>query len=218
AYRDQGQIQLALRDFEQSTRLGDGGEGLFATAEWLVASGRRGQALQALAGALSRGMDGAPVLINAGALLEAQGEPELALRAYTRAIEAPGAAREFVAEARAKRALLSFALGRVSADIFTDVEQALAVAPGGFSSRLADAYARLARKDVPAARERFERLHGERPTLATASGLLQTLKAAGDLDAARRLLAEHGGLTDDKDRRALNELALRLGLTEGPRS
>ncbi|MFN3630941.1 MAG: hypothetical protein ACK4XK_12945, partial [Casimicrobiaceae bacterium] len=42
AYRDQGQIQLALRDFEQSTRLGDGGEGLFATAEWLVASGRRG--------------------------------------------------------------------------------------------------------------------------------------------------------------------------------
>ena len=213
AYRDEGRMQLALRDFEQSTRLGDGGEGLFATAEWLVATGRSTQALQALAGALARGMDGAVVLINAGALFEAQGQPELALRAYSRAIEAPRAAPEFVAEARAKRALLSFALGRPSPEAFADVEQALQLAPRSFTSRLAEAYARLARGEAALAREHFERLHAERRSLPTAAGLLQSLKAAGDSEAARQQLEAHAGLTDEQDRRALAELAARLGLS-----
>lgn len=212
AWREAGNIRLALRDFEQSTRLGDGGEGLVAQAEWLIESGRAEQGLRAMAAALRRGVEDAFVFVNAGAALEGLGQADLALDAYRRAIESPRAEPSIRADAHARRALLSFALGRGSTEAIADMEQARTLAPNAFNTRLAEAYAALARGEAATAVGRFEALMAERVTLPAAAGLLQALKAAGQAARARTLLKDGFGALADRDREALQRLGQRLAL------
>ncbi|MCS6996092.1 MAG: hypothetical protein NZ533_03915 [Casimicrobiaceae bacterium] len=216
ALREAGQARLALRDFEHSTRLGDGGEGLFATAEWLAENGRIAQALQALAGAVRRGIEDSLVFVNAGVLLETHGEPVLALDAYSRAIASPRAEPGVKAEAHARRALLRFALGQADADTLGDVRTAQAFDPRAFHTRLASAYALLAEQKPGEAAAAFSALLNERASLRLYAGALQAFAAAGQRERAQTLLTEARTKLAAAEYAQLEPLAARLGLTATP--
>jgi len=172
ALREAGRIAEATLDFERSSQLGDGGEGMFNIATILAEAGRPAEAMSALRVALARGMRGPEIYYNAGALLQSLGARDEATDAFTRAIE--GASPFIESEARARRALLLFARREVARG-FTDSEEALRKWPRSALVQAAAGYAALERRNAAEAVVRFRQSLDLGVTLEATLGLAQAL-------------------------------------------
>jgi protein O-mannosyl-transferase len=183
-----GDVRGAIRDFQYSTRLGDGGEGLLNIATILADSGRPAEAMQALVGATRRGMDRSVLYFNAGTLLLKVGALEEAYEALSEAFKR-GLPAEFESEARAKRALAAIDLKRL--DIAReDVRIAVERSPNNLSVLQAQAFEALARGDQATARDAFDRLIKQSPAAINFYGRARGRFVAGDREGAIADLAE----------------------------
>ncbi len=177
-----GDTRGALRDFQYSTRLGDGGEGLLNTATILADSGRPAEAMQALAGAMRRGMDKSVSYFNAGSILLKVGALPEAFDAFSEALKR-GLSAEFEPEARAKRALAAIDLKRLDV-AREDVRIAVERAPNSPNVLQAQAFEALARGDLVAARTTFDRLLAVSPIAINFYGRARMRLAAADREGA----------------------------------
>lgn len=182
ASRDEGRTNAAVRDFLRASRLGDTGEGLFNVATMLAEAGRPAEAMQALSGAMRRGMTGGTVLFNAGSLMLTLGAQDAALDAFSRAIAAsPPPLIE--AEARARRALLLFARREVGKGQ-DDVKRAAELAPDSATVLTARGYAALERGEIDQAARHFASGVDKLATAEGLVGLAQAQLRAGQREAA----------------------------------
>ncbi len=151
-----GKRQLALLDFNQSTRLGDGGEGLLNIGIVAASQGRYEDALTAFKGARQRGMDSPALAFNEAIVFEKIGQPELALRVYRVATQKQGAPA-IVAWAHAARASLLIRLRRAQ-EAEEDLAKALTLAPEAPETLRALALAAMFRDQWAEAIQLYDRL------------------------------------------------------------
>jgi Tetratricopeptide repeat. len=183
-----------LLDFQQSTRLGDGGEGLLNIGYVAATEGRYEEALTAFRGARQRGMDSPGLAFNEAKVLEKIGQPELALRVYRAATQKQGDPA-IIPLAHAARASLLIRLRRLQ-EAEEDLAKALALAPEEAETLRALALSAMFRDQWGEAIQLYDRLIQRQQAIAEdwanrarakfASGLraeaLEDLKQARQLD------------------------------------
>jgi protein O-mannosyl-transferase len=178
ARRSAGDARGAARDFQYSTRLGDGGEGLLNIATMLSESGRSDEAMQALVGAMRRGMDASISYFNAGAILVNVGALNEAFDAYSEALKR-GLSSDVEPEARARRAMIAIDLRRL--DIARDdIRVAVERQPMNLVVQQAQGFEALARGEFSVATAAFDRSIAQQPQALSLYGRARARLASGD--------------------------------------
>jgi tetratricopeptide (TPR) repeat protein len=191
-YVDRDEFKLALRDFESSAALGDGGAGVFNMGAVLLATHQPAQAVAAFDRAEKEGYRLYNLPIQRGMALMALGRTPEAHQQFeiTRQMNPPSPTREFLWLQLARSELQ---LGR-NDEAIVNAERLLAVQPRSKEARYVQALAYIAKGDAARAREILDAWLSEgenAPALYARAmanyGLKRKPEALADIDGALRL-------------------------------
>jgi tetratricopeptide (TPR) repeat protein len=192
AYVDRDEFKLALRDFESSAALGDGGAGVFNMGAVLLATNQPAQAVAAFDRAEKEGYRLYNLPIQRGMALMALGRTPEAHQQFeiTRQMNPPSPTREVLWLQLARSEVQ---LGR-NDEAIVNAERLLAVQPRSKEAKYVQAIAYIAKGDAARARELLDAWLSEgenAPALYARAmanyGLKRKPEALADIDGALRL-------------------------------
>ncbi len=205
AYVDRDEFEPALRDFEISAALGDGGAGVFNMGAVYLATNKPAQALAAFDRAEKEGYDLYNLPIQRGMALMALGRASEAHRQFeiTRKMDPPSPTREVLWLQLARSEVR---LGRLD-EAIANVERLLAVEPRNKEAKYVQAMAYLSKGEAARAKELLDAwlAEGENaPALYARAmanyGLKRKPEALADIDGALRLGLDNPTLRQWKSR------------------
>lgn len=195
AYVEANRYNLAMQDFETSSRLGDMGAGLFSRGSLYAANGEHANALTSFAIAESQGYNLYNLPFQRALTLSALGQPQQAYEELkkARAMNPPSPTRELVLLHTGR---IAVQLGRAD-EAAAALEQLLTVEPRNSEARYLLAMAMVTKKDFAKARALAEQVVAEKDSVRAryvralaAYGQGRKDDALADIEAAIRMGGE----------------------------